>query len=454
MYAAKAGKMQPYPEDCLVSFPSGWTPSTEFSRLQPVVVMSEIIPSRRNFLRLGTTGLLAASASRGQDVDNPLEPASAARPFLTPADQFEDVSRGEPKPHTLRGEALLQARLTPETWRLEITADDTTTDIVTQKAQLERSFSLSDGTALDYPALLDLGKKHRVLFLKAMQCLNIPTPLGQGLWEGVPLREILRLCGKMSNVRRIFYRGFHNNDPKQIFQSSLSYTEVMETPPGELPVFLAYRLNGEALTLERGGPVRMVVPWAHGFKSIKWLNEIFLTNLYQANDTYAEKNNDPESRLKTAAYLDAMPAIFPKEKPITASGLVISGWSGLERVETWLRSAPDPSLTLTDEDPAWDTARWVPATLADVPLDWNTILPTGVSARDILGFDKHSGRPLTWPLRYSMISWNARLEALPLGRYELRARAVDGNGFAQPEPRSIQKAGKNDIQVRTFEVTA
>ena len=62
-----------------------------------------------------------------------------------------------------------------------------------------------------------------------MQCLNIAQPLGQGLWEGVPLREVLRLVGKVSNVRRVYYWGFHNNDPKQLFQSSLAYNRVMET---------------------------------------------------------------------------------------------------------------------------------------------------------------------------------------------------------------------------------
>jgi hypothetical protein len=38
------------------------------------------------------------------------------------------------------------------------------------------------------------------------------------------------------------------------------------------------------------------------------------------------------------------------------------------------------------------------------------------------------------------------------GKYEVRARTVDLNGFAQPEPRDIQKSGKNGIQVRTFEI--
>ena len=120
-----------------------------------------------------------------------------------------------------------------------------------------------------------------------MQCNNIPSPLGQGLWEGVPLREVIARVGKIRNVRRVYYWGFHNNDPAQMFQSSLGLNRVLETPPWEPPPLLAYRLNGKEIPLERGGPVRMVVPWAHGFKSIKWLQHIVLTNDYKANDTYA-----------------------------------------------------------------------------------------------------------------------------------------------------------------------
>ena len=79
---------------------------------------------------------------------------------------------------------------------------------------------------------------------------------------------------------------------------------------------VAYRLNGQDIPLNRGGPVRMVVPWAHGFKLIKWLQRIVLTNDYQANDTYALQNNDPESYLKTAAYIGKGPSSFRAGEPI------------------------------------------------------------------------------------------------------------------------------------------
>lgn len=392
--------------------------------------------SRRQAVKLGIGSLAAGGLPLGADEPLQVRP----RAFLTPADEFEDVSRGNPKPHTLTGEALAKAGLTPGTWKLEVKADETTDAVVTQPARIGKSLTL------DYDGLLALGREHRVLFLKAMQCLNIATPLGQGLWEGVPLREILRLCGPMSNVRRVCFWGFHNDDPAQRFQSSLSYTQVMETPPGELPVFVAYRLNGEPLGLERGGPVRMVVPWAHGFKSIKWLQHIRLTNDYRANDTYAEKNNDPESHLKTAAYLDE---VVVKGSSVAVGGWALSGLSGLSHVETWLRPAgPAP---LTDEDPAWGTADWKRAAIDPEP-DWPTVLPAGVASRDLLGFDRTSGKPLSWPPRYGMAGYAATYRDLKPGNYEVRARAVDGNGFAQPEPRSLQKSGKNGIQVRTFTI--
>lgn len=373
-----------------------------------------------------------------------MQPKPPEKKFLTPAAEFRDVSRGNPKPHTLTGKALEDARLTKETWRLEIVGDS--------GAEVPSPLTLEKKNALDLPALLELGKTHGVKFLKAMQCLNIAQPLGQGLWEGVPLREVLKLAGKWSNVRRVYYWGFHNNDPKQLFQSSLSYTQVMEAPPWELLPFIAYKLNGEPLTLERGGPVRMVVPWAHGFKSIKWLHRIVLTNDYKANDTYVNGNNDPESHLKTAAYQGGGPTKFPAGKPVVLSGTVLVGLSGLKRVEYWLR--PDTGMhgTLAEDDPAWRKAEWLPCRLDSPPGDWNGVFPDGVAAKDVWGFDPTTGKPKEWPLRYSFAGWSATLEGLTPGIYEFRARAVDLNGFAQPEPRTYEKSGRNGVGVRVFEV--
>jgi DMSO/TMAO reductase YedYZ molybdopterin-dependent catalytic subunit len=261
----------------------------------PKGLTPECAVDRRDFMRaVGATAVMAAGGVADGTQTGQADPPAAAtqqRPYLTNPPDFLDVSRGNPRPHTLKGEQLVKARLTPETWRLEIVSDGTT--------QIATPRTLDKGNAVDLPELEKLGIQQSRRFLKAMQCLNISQPLGQGLWEGVPLREVVKLVGRMNDIRRVYYWGYHNNDPKQVFQSSLNYTQMMEAPPWELGPFVAYRLNGQPISLLRGGPVRMIVPWAHGFKSIKWLQRIVLTNNFQANDTYAAANNDPESYLKS-----------------------------------------------------------------------------------------------------------------------------------------------------------
>ena len=402
--------------------------------------MSEPL-SRREAFRFGVAGIVAGATAdppMTTAADPPKPSEHPPRPFLTAAKDFEDVSRGTPIPHTLKGDALVKARLTPETWRLDITAED--------KAKIEKPLTL------DLPALHKLGEKHAVRFLKGMQCNNIARPLGQGLWEGVPLRVVLQACGKLTDVRRLFYWGFHNDDPKQIFRSSLAMNQVLDAPPGELPPFLAYKLNGEPISLERGGPVRMLVPWAHGFKSVKWLQKIVLTNKYDANDTYAEQNNDPESYLKTAAYFDRVKEEAFAASPVVVRGTAMVGWPGLERVEYWLRADAGTGGKLADNDPAWAKAEWQPGVIDPPPKDWGGGLPDGVLPRDVWGFAA-DGQPKEWPLRYSVAHWTVALKDVKPGKYELRVRTVDRNGFAQPDPRPNQRSGKNLVQCKLFTVT-
>ena len=93
----------------------------------------------------------------------------------------------------------------------------------------------------------------------------------------MPLREVVWLTQPREDMRRVFYYGYHNDDPEQMFRSSLPIGRVLEDPYDLPPVILCYKLNGEWLDSERGGPVRVVVPEAYGFKSIKWLTHVVLT---------------------------------------------------------------------------------------------------------------------------------------------------------------------------------
>ena len=167
------------------------------------------------------------------------------------------------------------AGLTHDTWRLEVFADPDS------KASVSKPMTKKD--ALTFDRLVEIGKTKAVSYLKVMTCNNLADPLGMGLWEGVPLRDILWMTEPDAKVRRVHYHGFHNDDPKYMFRSSLSINRVLEDPPGDQPVLICYKLNGEWLSPDRGAPVRMLVPDAYGFKSVKWLREIQLTSSHLNN---------------------------------------------------------------------------------------------------------------------------------------------------------------------------
>ena len=183
----------------------------------------------------------------------------------------------------------------------------------------------------------------------------------------------------------------------------------METPPWEPPPIVAYRLNGQDIPLERGGPVRMVVPWAHGFKSIKWLQRIVLTNDYQGQRYL----RPPEQRSRIVLEDRRLSrqghrSSFKAGEPIEIEGTAMVGWSGLSGVEFWLRPAAGADAKLDEDDPAWKTAVWRPCEIMPPPDDWESILPAGTSTREVWGFDPTTGRPKDWPLLFSMVPWTAR----------------------------------------------
>jgi len=277
---------------------------------------------------VGAMGLSASRLSAdGRDPESALAEAIAKLQYLTPPEQFHEFGRERPRVDQLPAEKLRQVGLDRSTWQLEVVPDSTS------DCKVERPLSRERGTALDWQGLMTLAEKHAVRFLKVMTCTNIDDPVGMGLWEGVPLKEVIRLAHPTANVRRLYYHGYHNDDLKQRFQSSLTIARVLEDPPGELPVILCYKLNGQWLTPKVGGPVRMVVPEAYGNKSVKWLQRVVLTNSYQANDTYALWNNDVESPMKTCARFIHPPAKVKSNRSVPLVGFAQVGISGLSKVQ-------------------------------------------------------------------------------------------------------------------------
>jgi DMSO/TMAO reductase YedYZ molybdopterin-dependent catalytic subunit len=404
-------------------------------------------PTRRTFLGLGAAGLAALGAAPGRTAaqEPAAKPHEEPELYLTPQARFRDVSRGNPIPHKLPPEKKSQVGLTRETWTLEVFSDPDPAN----KTDLKNPLTKEKGTALDWNALMKLAEKRSVSFLKVMTCNNIGRPLGMGLWEGVPLRDVVWLTNPKADLRRIYYYGYHNDDPKQMFRSSLPAGRVLEDPPGLPPVIVCTKLNGQYLAPERGGPVRIVVPETYGFKSVKWLTTVVLTNLFHANDTYADGNNDVDSALKTFARVIAFSAEAKAGEAIPAAGLAQVGISGLTRVQVSVTPAGEPWPA---DDPYFATAPWKDAEILPAPSSWGGELPEGKLPSMPLGFDPATGRPKRWPMPLTKAHWVARLPGLPAGKYVFRCRTIDANGIAQPMPRPFEKSGRAKIEESPFVV--
>lgn len=393
--------------------------------------------TRRYFLRSGAALAVSGKVSAAEPLPPELKPAlDKLEPYFTAPAAFRDVSRGSPVPHTLPEAKRRAVSLTRDSWRLQVLSDPE------HPAALGRELSDKNQSSLDFPALLKLGEKRAVRFAKVMTCLNIGCPLGMGVWEGVPLRDLVWLTKPSANLRRVFYHGFHNDEPKQMFRSSLPVGRVLEDYDGLPPVIACYKLNGTWLDPKRGGPVRIVVPEGYGFKSVKWLTHLVLSNIPHANDTYAGQNNDVDSPLKTFAATLIVPSDVKAGESIPITGYAQVGVSGLSKVQVSVTPAGKPWPA---DDPHFATAPWIDGHILPPPEKWGGDFPNGAIPKDTMGFEA-SGTPKAWPMRLAKAHWAALLPGVPAGAYTLRCRTIDANGIAQPLPRPFRKSGRCDIE--------
>jgi DMSO/TMAO reductase YedYZ molybdopterin-dependent catalytic subunit len=310
-------------------------------------------------------------------------------------------------------------------------------------AQVERPLSKEKGNAFTWEQLMSLAEQKAVRFLHVISCTNMPKPLGMVLWEGVPLREVIWLTQPRTNIRRVYYYGYHNDDPKQRFQSSLPVGRVLEEPPGEMPAILCYKLNGQWLTPKRGGPVRMIVPGVYANKSVKWIQRVVMTNDPKQNDTYADWNNDTDSALKTCATFRSVPEKVKAGQAVPVLGVAQVGMSGLSKVQYWITPH---ETALPANDPNFTNADWQEAEILSAPGRWGGGLPDDKLPSGVLHFDAGTSNPREWPMPDSIAFWKAQLGGLSPGKYDLRCRTIDARGAAQPMPRPFPKSGQNAIQ--------
>jgi sulfoxide reductase catalytic subunit YedY len=92
-------------------------------------------------------------------------------------------------------------------------------------------------------------------------------------WIGFPLKALIEVLNPTSNAKYVTFESLY--DPKQMPVAretgiSFPYVEGLRMDEAMHPLaLLCVGLYGEILPNQNGAPIRLIVPWKYGFKSIK-----------------------------------------------------------------------------------------------------------------------------------------------------------------------------------------
>ncbi len=115
--------------------------------------------------------------------------------------------------------------------------------------------------------------EERVYRLRCVEGWSMVIP-----WIGIPLNSVIKAVEPSSKARFVAFETLY--DPKQMPGQRRSvlqwpYVEGLRMDEAMHPLtILAVGLYGETLPNQDGAPIRLVVPWKYGFKSIKSIVKI------------------------------------------------------------------------------------------------------------------------------------------------------------------------------------
>lgn len=145
-------------------------------------------------------------------------------------------------------------------------------------------WSLSIGGLVERPLTLDLEQirsqfaiEQRVYRMRCVEGWSMVIP-----WAGFPLAQLLDRVRPTGQAAYVAFRTLHDPSrmPNQIpGELRWPYTEGLRLDEAMHPLTLmATGLYGCELPPQNGAPIRLVVPWKYGFKSIKSIVAIELTD--------------------------------------------------------------------------------------------------------------------------------------------------------------------------------
>jgi len=234
--------------------------------------------------------------------------------------------------------------------------------------------------------------------------------MGNALWTGVRLREILDLAGVKSGSLQLQFQGLETGLGPAGTASNIFLKSLDLANPVVDECVVAYLMNGEPLPMLNGFPVRLVVPGyfaTYWMKCLTWIRVLdapgenyWMKTAYRAPDT-PRGNTSPEEvkagGVKTVP-LERFPvrsflispdgsSKIPVGLGVTLRGIAFSGYGRVNQVEV----SDDGGKTWTDAS---------------------------------LGEDHGAYSFRTWEL-----SWKAKAP----GRYSLAVRATDEKNNTQPD---------------------
>jgi sulfite oxidase len=243
--------------------------------------------------------------------------------------------------------------------------------------------------------------------------------VGNALWEGVRLADVLERCGLRKGLEHVHLEGGDGPPLPKTPRWLRSIPLERALDPGTL---IAFRMNGEALPVLHGGPARLVVPGWTANHWMKWLRRITLAG------------REAEGFYQNTAY--RMP-----RQPVPPGAAVPAGET--EPV-TWLNvksliAAPTGAIRpgrVEIGGVAWTGQGRVARVEVEVDGQWR---PAELYGPDVEG---------SWRL------WRLAWKAEP-GRHVVRARATDTRGQTQPEETPWNRSGYlwNGIDRREIEVS-
>ena len=244
--------------------------------------------SRRNFIR---AGLLAGTTLATAGVYRFINPPPA-KPVITA--EIKDIAQ----PTNFRTEEKLNTfeEITNYNNYYEFSTSKTS---VARKAEdfVTRPWTVEVGGLVNKPKvfgiedLLNFEQEERIYRFRCVEGWSMVIP-----WVGFPIKKILDAVEPLGKAKYVafetFYGGAKSENPdvklpegKNSMQSAFSagidlpYVEGLRLDEANHPLaILATGLYGKQMPNQNGAPIRLIVPWKYGFKSIKSIVKIILTD--------------------------------------------------------------------------------------------------------------------------------------------------------------------------------